>query len=64
MPAATQKGLAPVKYVIDPAASRFTVQAFATGMLSTSAITPPSAFAILKVKWASFLRAMSRLMFE
>jgi polyisoprenoid-binding protein YceI len=40
MPAATQKGLAPVKYVIDPAASRFTVQAFATGMLSTFGHNP------------------------
>jgi len=40
MPAATQKGLAPVKYVIDPTASRFTVQAFATGMLSTFGHNP------------------------
>jgi polyisoprenoid-binding protein YceI len=34
MQTGTQRGLATVRYLIDPTASRFTVQAFATGMLS------------------------------
>ncbi len=36
----TQKGLATVRYSIDPASSRFTVQAFATGLLSTFGHNP------------------------
>jgi polyisoprenoid-binding protein YceI len=40
MPAATQRGLAPLRFVIDQTASRFTVQAFATGMLSTFGHNP------------------------
>lgn len=36
----TQKGLAPVKFKIDAAASRFTVQAFATGLLSAFGHNP------------------------
>jgi polyisoprenoid-binding protein YceI len=36
----TQRGLATVLYVIDPAASRFTVQAFATGLLSAFGHNP------------------------
>src|SRR5580704_18176461 len=38
--AATQRGLEPVKYTIDPGGSRFTVQAFATGMLSAFGHNP------------------------
>ncbi len=34
MQEATQRGLAPVRYVLDKSAGRFTVQAFATGLLS------------------------------
>jgi polyisoprenoid-binding protein YceI len=34
MQEATQRGLAPVRYVLDKTAGRFTVQAFATGLLS------------------------------
>src|SRR4029077_12411676 len=34
MQTGTQRGLAPVKFLIDPSASRFSVQAFATGLLS------------------------------
>lgn len=34
MQTATQRGLQTLRYVIDPGASRFTVQAFATGLLS------------------------------
>ena len=40
MPAGTQRGLAPVKFLIDAAASRFTVQAFATGLLSAFGHNP------------------------
>lgn len=40
MDAAAQRGLAPLKYVIDPGTSRFTVQAFATGMLSAFGHNP------------------------
>src|SRR5580658_2544123 len=40
MEAATQRGLAIVKFSIDPGASRFTVQAFATGMLSAFGHNP------------------------
>jgi polyisoprenoid-binding protein YceI len=36
----TQRGLATVQYPIDPAASRFTVQAFATGLLSVFGHSP------------------------
>jgi polyisoprenoid-binding protein YceI len=37
---ATQKGLSIVRYVIDPRSSRFTVQAFATGILSAFGHNP------------------------
>jgi polyisoprenoid-binding protein YceI len=40
MQIATQRGLAPVKFLIDRVASRFTVQAFATGMLSSFGHNP------------------------
>jgi polyisoprenoid-binding protein YceI len=40
MQTGTQKGLAPVKCKIDAAASRFTVQAFATGLLSAFGHNP------------------------
>jgi polyisoprenoid-binding protein YceI len=40
MPTGTQRGLATVLYVIDPAASRFTVQAFSTGLLSAFGHNP------------------------
>jgi polyisoprenoid-binding protein YceI len=40
MATATQRGLALVKFTINPGASRFTVQAFATGMLSTFGHNP------------------------
>jgi len=40
MPTGTQKGLAPVKFKIDAAASRFTVQTFATGLLSAFGHNP------------------------
>jgi polyisoprenoid-binding protein YceI len=40
MQTGTQKGLATVRYSIDPASSRFTVQAFATGLLSTFGHNP------------------------
>jgi polyisoprenoid-binding protein YceI len=40
MQTATQKGLALVKYSIDKTASRFTVQAFATGLLSAFGHNP------------------------
>jgi polyisoprenoid-binding protein YceI len=40
MQTATQKGLAPVTFFVDKAASRFTVQAFATGMLSSFGHNP------------------------
>src|SRR5580704_732870 len=40
MQTATQKGLAPVKFLIDKTASRFTVQAFATGLLSSFGHNP------------------------
>jgi polyisoprenoid-binding protein YceI len=40
MPTGTQKGLAPVKFKIDATASRFTVQAFATGLLSAFGHNP------------------------
>jgi polyisoprenoid-binding protein YceI len=40
METATQRGLATLRYQIDPAASRFTVQAFATGLLSTFGHNP------------------------
>jgi polyisoprenoid-binding protein YceI len=36
----TQRGLAPVQYLIDSAVSRFTVQAFATGLLSAFGHNP------------------------
>jgi polyisoprenoid-binding protein YceI len=36
----TQKGIAPVRFVIDTTASRLTVQAFATGMLSAFGHNP------------------------
>lgn len=36
----TQRGLAPVRYLIDPTASRFTAQAFATGLLSAFGHNP------------------------
>jgi polyisoprenoid-binding protein YceI len=40
MDAATKRGLEPVRYVIDPSGSRFTVQAFATGLLSAFGHNP------------------------
>jgi polyisoprenoid-binding protein YceI len=40
MQTAAQKGLTPVRFSIDAAASRFTVQAFATGMLSSFGHNP------------------------
>lgn len=40
MSSATQKGLSTVRYVIDPRGSRFTVQAFATGILSALGHNP------------------------
>jgi polyisoprenoid-binding protein YceI len=40
MPTGTQKGLAPVKFKIDATASRFSVQAFATGLLSAFGHNP------------------------
>jgi polyisoprenoid-binding protein YceI len=40
MDAAAQRRLEPVKYVIDPSGSRFTVQAFATGLLSSFGHNP------------------------
>jgi polyisoprenoid-binding protein YceI len=40
MQTGTQKGLATLKYAIDPSGSRFTVQAFATGLLSTFGHNP------------------------
>lgn len=40
MHSATQRGLAPVKFLIDAAASRFTVQVFATGLLSAFGHNP------------------------
>jgi polyisoprenoid-binding protein YceI len=40
MQTGTQRGLAPVKFVIDTAVSRFTVQAFATGLLSAFGHNP------------------------
>jgi polyisoprenoid-binding protein YceI len=40
MQTGTQKGLAPVKFAIDKTASRFTVQAFATGLLSAFGHNP------------------------
>src|ERR1700730_4973859 len=40
MRAGTKRGLVPVKYLIDAAASRFTVQAFATGLLSSFGHNP------------------------
>jgi polyisoprenoid-binding protein YceI len=40
MQTGTQKGIAPVRFVIDTTASRFTVQAFATGMLSAFGHNP------------------------
>jgi polyisoprenoid-binding protein YceI len=40
MQAGTQRGLAAMKFLIDAAASRFTVQAFATGLLSAFGHNP------------------------
>jgi polyisoprenoid-binding protein YceI len=40
MQTGTQKGLASVRYAIDASVSRFTVQAFATGLLSTFGHNP------------------------
>ena len=40
MPTGTQKGLAPVKFKIDATASRFSVQAFAIGLLSAFGHNP------------------------
>ena len=40
MQTGTQLGLATVRYVIDTSSSRFTVQAFATGMLSAFGHNP------------------------
>ena len=40
MQTATQRGLVPVKFALDTTASRFTVQAFATGMLSSFGHNP------------------------
>ena len=40
MDAGTQRGLASVTFQIDPSASRFTVQAFATGLLSVFGHNP------------------------
>jgi polyisoprenoid-binding protein YceI len=40
MQTGTQKGLATVRYSLDSASSRFTVQAFATGLLSTFGHNP------------------------
>jgi polyisoprenoid-binding protein YceI len=40
MQTATQRGLAPVIFIIDKSASRFTVQAFATGLLSAFGHNP------------------------
>lgn len=40
MQTGTQRGLATLRYLIDTAASRFTVQAFATGLLSTFGHNP------------------------
>jgi polyisoprenoid-binding protein YceI len=39
-PTAAQRGFAPVKFLIDKTASRFTVQAFATGLLSSFGHNP------------------------
>lgn len=40
MQTATQRGLEPVKFLIDKTASRFTVQTFATGLLSSFGHNP------------------------
>jgi polyisoprenoid-binding protein YceI len=40
MQTGTQRGLAPLKFAIDTAVSRFTVQAFATGLLSAFGHNP------------------------
>ncbi len=40
MQTATQRGLEPVKFLVDKTASRFTVQAFATGLLSSFGHNP------------------------
>ncbi|MGH9743214.1 MAG: YceI family protein [Candidatus Acidiferrum sp.] len=40
MQTGTQKGLAPVKFVVDASASQFSVQAFATGLLSSFGHNP------------------------
>jgi polyisoprenoid-binding protein YceI len=40
MDAGTKRGLVPLKYLIDVGASRFTVQAFATGLLSSFGHNP------------------------
>jgi polyisoprenoid-binding protein YceI len=40
MQTGTQRGIAPVKFLVDPSASRFTVQAFATGLLSAFGHNP------------------------
>src|SRR5580704_13758593 len=40
MQTGTQRGLATVKFLIDPSVSRFTVQAFATGLLSAFGHNP------------------------
>jgi len=40
MQTGTQRGLAPVRFLIDTAVSRITVQAFATGLLSTFGHNP------------------------
>ena len=45
MDTATQRGLAPVTFQIDPSASRFVVQAFATGLLSVFGHNPRIAIA-------------------
>ncbi len=40
MQTATQRGLEPVKFLIDKTASRFIVQTFATGLLSSFGHNP------------------------
>ena len=40
MDAGTKRGLVPVKFLVDATASRFTVQAFATGLLSSFGHNP------------------------
>jgi hypothetical protein len=60
MDAGTKRGLVPVKFLIDPVASRFTVQAFATGMLSSFGHNPTMGFAITTGKSSATLKPMRR----